>query len=138
MIAVGGGIALGEDELKFVFVRAGGPGGQKVNKSSSAVQLRFDVAGSASLSQEVKGRLVRLAGSRLTAGGVLVIQAWRYRSQKQNRADAVARLVDLIRRAASPPKRRVPTRATRSASQRRLEAKKRRARLKSLRRQREQ
>ncbi len=133
MIQVAPGISIAEEELEFAFVRASGPGGQKVNKVSSAVQLRFDVAGSRSLPAEVKGRLVRLAGSRMSVGGVLVIEARRYRTQKANRDDAVERLAALLRRAARVPKKRLRTAPTAAARRRRLDAKRRRGLVKRLR-----
>jgi len=133
MIHIAPGISIAEEELEFAFVRASGPGGQKVDKVASAVQLRFDVAGSRSLPAEVKGRLVRLAGSRMSAGGVLVIEARRYRTQKANRDDAVERLIALLRRAARVPKKRLPTAPTAAARRRRLDAKRRRGLIKRLR-----
>lgn len=127
VIQVTDSIALDEREIEESFVRASGPGGQNVNKLATAVQLRFDVRRSPSLPEAVRGRLERLAGSRLTQDGVLVITARRHRTQERNRQDALARLLDLVRRAAVPP---VPRRATRpSAASRveRLESKARRA-----------
>jgi len=126
-------ISIDDDELAFEFVRASGPGGQKVNKTSSAAQLRFNVTGSPSLPAFVKQRLVRLAGSRMTGKGVLVIQADRHRTQKANRADALDRLVSLVRQAARRPTKRRPTQPTRASRQRRLDAKKRRGQTKRLR-----
>lgn len=116
-------IALGADELSFTAIRASGPGGQNVNKVSSAVQLRFDAARSPSLPEPVRARLLRLAGRRATADGVIVITAQRQRSQERNREEAVARLVALIAEAAVPPVPRRPTRPTAGSKARRLEAK---------------
>ncbi len=121
-------------ELHEVFVRAAGPGGQNVNKVSTAVQLRFDVRGSASLPEPVRERLQKLAGRRLTSEGVLVITADRFRSQARNREDARERLFDLVRKAATPPTPRRATKPTAASRVRRKEAKRRRARVKSLRR----
>jgi ribosome-associated protein len=129
-ITISDAISLGEDELVESFVLASGPGGQNVNKVSSAVQLRFDVAHSPSLGDEVRARLSSLAGQRLTNDGVIVISARSHRSQERNRADARARLVELIRRAATPPKPRRPTKPTRASKERRLDSKIRRAKLK--------
>ena len=133
MIPVTIKIALDEREITESFVRASGPGGQNVNKVASAVQLRFDVRRSPSLPQDVRGRLERLAGSRLTRDGVIVITAQRYRAQARNREDALARLLDLIRRAALPPLRRRATKPPAAARERRIESKKRRAGVKRLR-----
>jgi ribosome-associated protein len=133
MIRITQSIRLGEDELEERFIRASGRGGQNVNKLASAVQLRFDVRGSPSLPQEVRARLERLAGRRLTREGVLVITAQRHRTQERNRQDARERLIELIRRAAIAPVPRRPTRPTRSSQERRLQSKKRRGSVKSLR-----
>ncbi len=134
MISITPTLNLDENEIEYEFVRAGGPGGQNVNKVATAVQLRFDVAGSPSLPDEVRARLRRLAGKRLTAEGVLIIEAQRFRSQERNREDALDRLVALIRRATEKPKSRRPTRPTAASRQERLESKRRHSRLKHLRR----
>ena len=126
-------ISIDESELEETFVRASGPGGQHVNKSSTAVQLRFDAARSPSLPQDVRERLLKLAGSRRTADGEIVIDARRYRSQDRNREDARERLVALIHRAASPPPKRRPTRPSKAAKRARLQDKRYRANIKRLR-----
>ena len=133
MIPVTDAIALDEREIEESFVRASGPGGQNVNKVASAVQLRFDVRRSPSLPNEVAVRLMKLAGRRLTQDGVLVITAQRFRSQEQNRQDALDRLVALIRQAAVRPTPRRKTKPTLASKERRLEGKSRRAQIKSLR-----
>lgn len=133
MIRVTDEIAIEEREIHESFVRSSGPGGQNVNKLATAVQLRFDVRRSPSLAAEVKARLQRLAGRRLTHDGVLVITAQRHRTQERNREDALARLVDLIGRAAVPPVKRKATRPTAASRRRRLDAKSRRSTIKSLR-----
>lgn len=133
MIPVTPRISLDERELSFSFIRASGPGGQNVNKVSSAVQLRFDVRNSASLPEGVKARLSVLAGRRLTQDGVLVLTAQQHRSQERNREDAIARLADLIRQAAIVPKARRATRPTLGSKQRRVEGKVRRGAIKGLR-----
>src|SRR5437870_8155229 len=133
MIRITENIAIDAREIEQSFIRASGPGGQNVNKLNTAVQLRFDVRHSPSLPNDVRARLERLAGSRLTKDGVLVITAQRHRTQERNRDDALARLIDLIRRAAVPPTPRRPTRPTAAARARRLEGKKRRSGIKRLR-----
>jgi ribosome-associated protein len=133
MIRITHAIAIDEREIEEQFVRAAGPGGQNVNKLSTAVQLRFDVRCSPSLPNDVRARVERLAGRRLTQQGVVVITAQRHRSQERNREDALERLTDLIRRAAQPPASRRPTRPTAGAKRRRIEAKKQRAAVKRLR-----
>ena len=133
MIPVTELISLEDDEIQEKFVRASGPGGQHVNKTSSAVELRFDVANSPSLSDEVKARLTRLAGSRMTLEGVLVIFAQSHRGQEMNRQEALERLVELIRKAAVRPKPRKPTKPTYASKLRRVESKVRRGGVKSLR-----
>ncbi|MXQ11059.1 alternative ribosome rescue aminoacyl-tRNA hydrolase ArfB [Microvirga makkahensis] len=130
MIQVTNSIALDEAEVQESFIRASGPGGQNVNKVESAVQLRFDVRNSPSLPEDVKARLERAAGKRLTNEGVLIITAQRFRTQERNREDAVNRLVELIRQATERPKPRRPTRPTLASKKRRLEAKGRRSEIK--------
>jgi ribosome-associated protein len=134
MLKVNKDIAIDERELEERFVRASGPGGQNVNKVSTAVELRFDVRGSTSLPPAVRVRLARLAGRRLTDEGVLVIRAERFRTQERNRDDARERLVELVRQAAVVPKRRIPTKPTRASKERRLEGKTKRSHVKKLRR----
>ena len=133
MIRITPSISIAERELEEHFIRAPGPGGQNVNKLASAVELRFDVRRSPGLPEDVRTRLERLAGRRLTREGVLVINAERHRTQERNRQDARARLIELIRRAAVAPVPRRATKPTASSRQRRLDSKKRRATIKSLR-----
>ena len=134
MISINDNLALDEREISETFIRASGPGGQNVNKVASAAQLRFDLRGSPSLPEPVKARLAKLAGSRLTEDGVIVITARRFRSQERNREDARERLIALIRRAADPPKPRRKTRPSTAQREQRLAAKARRAALKRQRR----
>lgn len=124
-------IRVPEEELEFRFYRAGGPGGQNVNKVATAVQMRFDARNSPSLSEAVKARLLKLAGSRATLDGVILINAVRFRTQERNRADAIERLQGLLDKAAVAPTYRVPTRPTRASKERRLDAKSKRSGLKS-------
>ena len=134
MVEITPTIHLDEQEIEFVFIRSSGPGGQNVNKLSTTVQLRFNVADSASLPPEVKQRLVRLAGRRMTSAGVLIIEARQYRSQERNRQAALGRLIRLIRQAAEPPRPRHKTRPTQASILRRLETKRKRSEIKRTRR----
>jgi ribosome-associated protein len=133
MIAITDTLSLDDGEISETFIRASGPGGQNVNKVASAVQLRFNLRGSRPLSEAVQARLEKLAGQRVSNEGVLVITAQRFRSQERNRADALERLVALVRRAATPPRPRRRTRPSAAARERRLAAKARRSRLKQQR-----
>lgn len=121
-----------ERELHFEYIRASGPGGQNVNKVATAVQMRFDIANSA-LASDIKGRLIRLAGNRVTADGVLMIEAKHFRTQEQNREDATQRFVDLIRRALIKPKPRKKTKPSAASKERRLKSKKVKGEIKKIR-----
>jgi ribosome-associated protein len=133
MMAVTADISIREEELVESFVRSSGPGGQNVNKVSTAVELRFDARHSPSLPEGVRARLEKLAGSRLTKDGVIVLFADRFRTQERNRADARERLLALIRRAAVAPRPRRPTRPTLASKERRLKAKTERSGVKRMR-----
>jgi ribosome-associated protein len=134
MIDVSSDLSIPEREIELEFVRASGPGGQKINKTATAVQLRFDVANSASLPEDVRQRLLKLAGKRVTEDGVLILQARRYRTQEKNRQDAIGRLIDLIRRASAAPKVRRRVKPSLGSRVRRLEQKRRRSEKKRWRR----
>lgn len=133
MIRLGPGIIISDDDLQWEFIRSSGPGGQNVNKVSTAVQLRFDVAGSPALSDELKTRIQQLSGKRMTSEGTLIITARRFRSQERNREDALARLQDLVSQALVKPGRRIRTRPTAASRAERIESKRRTARKKSMR-----
>ncbi|MEN4013520.1 MAG: alternative ribosome rescue aminoacyl-tRNA hydrolase ArfB [Chloroflexota bacterium] len=133
MIEVNSTIKIDESEIQFDFIRASGPGGQNVNKVSSAVQLRFDIRNSPSLKPDVKERLTKSAGNRVTEDGILIIEAKRYRTQEQNRLDAIRRLILLVQKALAPPKVRKITRPTVTSKAARLSSKKRRGEIKRIR-----
>ena len=133
MIHITRTIAIDESEIQEDFIGASGPGGQNVNKVATAVQLRFDVANSPSLPDDVRERMISLAGRRITEDGILIINARRFRTQGRNRQDALDRLVELIRTAAQRPKVRRKTRSTLASKMRRLESKRRRAETKRIR-----
>ena len=133
MIRISPTLTIPDEELAFSYVRASGPGGQNVNKVASAAQLRFDVTRSTALPEEVKVRLARLAGARMTLDGVLIIEARRFRSQERNREDAEGRLAALIQKALVLPKERRPSRPGAAARAKRLDRKKKRGEIKRLR-----
>lgn len=133
MIYITETISISEAEIQEEFVRSSGPGGQNVNKVATAVQLRFNVINSPSLPEEVKNRLIKLAGKKMTADGVLIIDSREYRTQNRNRGEALNRLVALIKKASEKPKKRIKTKPTRAAKERRLQSKKHRSALKTLR-----
>lgn len=134
MIHITPTIAIKEDEIRFDFIRASGPGGQNVNKVATAVQLRFDVRNSPSFSDDIRNRLICLAGRRITEHGILIIEAKRFRSQKQNRKNAINRFIKLIRKASEKPKTRIKTKLSLASKKRAMQAKKHRAEKKKLRR----
>lgn len=133
MIEVTPRLSIPESELSERFIRSPGPGGQNVNKVATAVQLSFDVAGSPSLPEDVRRRLMRLAGRRVDSSGVLTLEAHRFRTRERNREDARERLAELVRQAAHRPKARVATKPTRASKERRLDSKRRNALTKRLR-----
>ena len=134
MIQITPKLFIDESDLQLDFVRSSGPGGQNVNKVSTAAHLRFDVRQSAALSSEVRERMKRIAGKKMTEDGILIIKASRFRSQEKNRKDALERLIELVRQAAVKPKQRRKTRPSSAARERRLSAKKKRSEIKRRRR----
>lgn len=133
MIEITPSLKIDDSELEFSYVRATGPGGQNVNKVATSVQLRFDVRNSSSLSEEIKARLTQLGGSRMTADGVLIIEARRYRTQEQNRTDAIQRLITLLHKASQVQTVRHATRPTHASQIKRVESKRRRSQIKNSR-----
>jgi len=134
MIEISSSVRIEDSEIQYDFIRASGPGGQNVNKVASSVQLRFDVRNSPALYPDVKERLIKLAGSRMTDEGILIIEAKRYRTQEANRQDALRRLAALVERASAPPKPRKATRPSAGAKAARVDEKKRRGAVKQTRR----
>ena len=134
MIRITPSIAIDEKDITCDFIRASGPGGQHVNKVATAVQLRFDVKNASGLTEDIRNRLVKLAGRKMTDQGVLIIEAKRFRTQEKNRQDALDRLVALIRLAVPRPKRRISTKPTKASKERLLAAKRHRSRIKRMRR----
>ncbi len=133
MLRINKNIGIKESELTFNFIRSSGPGGQNVNKVATAVQLRFDIFSSESLTEDVKTRLKSIAGRKITKDGVLIIEAKRFRTQEKNRQDAIERLIDLIDKASKKPKRRIKTNPTAGSNLRRMETKKKQGEKKRLR-----
>ncbi|MGE5806974.1 MAG: alternative ribosome rescue aminoacyl-tRNA hydrolase ArfB [Ignavibacteria bacterium] len=133
MIEINNKIFIPETELHFNFIRSSGPGGQNVNKVSTAVQLRFDIINSPSLAEQLKKRLIAVSGNRATKEGILIIEAKRFRTQESNRQDAVERFIGLIRKAEKKPKRRIKTKPSKESKQKRIEEKKKRSEVKKMR-----
>jgi len=134
MIEINNKIFIPETELQFNFIRSSGPGGQNVNKVSTAVQLRFDIINSPSLSDEVKRRLIVKSGNKVTKEGILIIEAKRFRTQESNKQDAIEKFTELIRKAGRKPKKRIKTKPSYKSKQKRIEEKKKRSETKKLRR----
>jgi len=134
MIEINNKIFIPETELQFNFIRSSGPGGQNVNKVSTAVQLRFDIINSPSLSDELKRRLIVKSGNKVTKEGILIIEAKRFRTQESNKQDAIERFTELIRKAGRKPKKRIKTKPSYKSKQKRIEEKKKRSETKKLRR----
>jgi len=133
MLQITPAILIDEDELQFEYSSASGPGGQNVNKVATAVQLRFDIAASPTLTSDIKGRLIRLAGKRVNSDGILIIEARRFRTQEQNRKDALQRFTLLVKKAVAKPKKRIKTVPTKASRERRLKTKKQRGEIKKSR-----
>src|SRR5271157_4590089 len=134
MLIITRDIVIDEKEIEEKFIHSSGPGGQNVNKVATAVQLRFDVGNSPSLPGDVRTRLIRLAGRRITQDGIFIIEAHQYRTQERNRDDAIGRLIDMIRKAAEKPKPRKKTKPSKAAREKRIERKKQRGEVKKMRR----